>query len=198
MKSIFKPARLVRSRQGLRTSMEQVMKIRSWQLIGSGVLLLTCAVLPAAQSEPQQPTQGIESGNYNIRQTVEFGYRYTNVTGNQANYDTFVNLNSGVRLFEQSLDIRSLNHAGALFDSLSMYSFGYGGDPNDLTRLRVGKNDWYDFRVSFRRVKYPWNYNLLANPLNPASSVPAVPITNSLHSQYLVRRMSDFDLTLLP
>ncbi|HXP16656.1 MAG TPA: hypothetical protein VN868_06110 [Terriglobales bacterium] len=28
--------------------------------------------------------QGIESGNYNIRQSVEFGYRFTDFTGNQA------------------------------------------------------------------------------------------------------------------
>jgi len=152
----------------------------------------------AAQTAPQQPTQGVDSGNYNIRQTIEFGYRSTDVNGNQANYGTFVDLQSGVRLFEQSLDMRSLNHDGLLFDSLSMYNFGYGGDPDNLTRLRIGKNKWYDFRGTFRRDKYPWNYNLLPNPLNPASSVPAVPITNSLHSLYLVRRMSDFDLTLLP
>jgi hypothetical protein len=176
------------------------MKLRRlWQaspLIG--VLSLTCACLAVAQSGPQQSTEGIDSGNYNIRQAVELGYRWTDISGNQANYDTFVNLNSGVRLFEQSLDMHSLNHGGALFDSLSTYSFGYGGDPNNLTRLRVAKNTWYDFRVNFRRVKYPWNYNLQANPLNPASSVPTLPITNSPHALYLVRRMSDFNLTLLP
>ena len=161
------------------------------------VLTLGLAVATAAQSAPQQSTDGVESGNY-IHQTVEFGYRNTDLSGNLANYNTFVNLNSGVRLFEHSLDIRPRNHAGAVFDSLSLYSFGYGGDPNDVSRLRVSKNKWYDFRGSFRRDKYPWNYNLLVNPLNPASSTPALPITNSLHALYLVRRMSDFDLTLLP
>ena len=152
----------------------------------------------AAPQEPQQSSEGVNSGNYNIRQTIEFGYRDTDINGNLANYNTFVNLNSGVRLFEQSLDIRSLNHAGALFDSLTLYSFGYGGDPNDLTRLRASKNKWYNFQGSFRRDKYPWNYNLLANPLNPASSTPSLAITNSPHALYLVRRMSDFILTLLP
>ncbi len=159
------------------------------------------AVRAGAQSPPPAPTppvEGIDSGNYNIRQTIEFGYRSTDVSGNPANYGTFVNLNSGVRLFEQSLDMRSLNHTGFLFDTLSMHSFGYGGDPNDVTRLRISKNKWYDFNGSFRRDRYPWNYNLLANPLNPATSIPAVPITNSLHSMNTVRRMSDFNLTLLP
>ena len=101
------------------------------------------AVRAGAQSPPPAPTppvEGIDSGNYNIRQTIEFGYRSTDVSGNPANYGTFVNLNSGVRLFEQSLDMRSLNHTGFLFDTLSMHSFGYGGDPNDVTRLRISKN----------------------------------------------------------
>ena len=164
-----------------------------------GVVSIGFSVRATAQSTPQSAElEGIDSGNYKIHQSVEFGYRNSDINGNVANYDTFVNLNSGVRLFEQSLDIRSVNHAGILFDTLSLNSFGYGGDPNDITRLRIGKNKWYDFRGSFRRDKYPWNYNLLANPLNPASSTPAVPITNSLHALYLVRRMSDFDVTLLP
>jgi hypothetical protein len=161
------------------------------------VLLFALAAAASAQSAPQ-PGEGIDSGNYNIRQTTEFGYRGTDVSGNQANYNTFVNLNSGVRLFEQSVDMRSLNHTGLLFDSLSMHSFGYGGDPNDLTRLRVSKNKWYDFTGMFRRDRYPWNYNLLANPLNPASSSPSLAITSSPHAMNVVRRMSDFNLTLLP
>src|SRR5215471_8693207 len=113
----------------------------------SGSLLFALAAGAAAQTAPQ-PAEGIDSGNYNVRQTTEFGYRATDVSGNQANYGTFVNLNSGVRLFEQSLDVRSLNHTGLLFDNLSMHSFGYGGDPNDVTRLRVDKHKLYDFRVS--------------------------------------------------
>jgi hypothetical protein len=184
-----------RARVFLERQMRLRHSVQSFLLVG--VFSLTFPAPAAPQSAPQS-TEGANSGNYNIRQTYEFGYRNSDVKGNQANYDTFVNLNSGVRLFEQSLDIRSLNHDGLFFDTLAMYSFGYGGDPNNLTRLRVGKNKWYDFRGSFRRDKYPWNYNLLANPLNPASSTPTLPITNSLHSLYLVRRMSDFDLTVLP
>jgi hypothetical protein len=146
---------------------------------------------------PAPPVEGIDSGNYNFRQTFEFGYRNTDVSGNKANYNTFVNLNSGFRLLEQSLDVRSLDHTGP-FDLLSMHSFGYGGDPNDVTRLRISKNKWYDFTGSFRRDRYPWNYNLLANPLNPVTSTPALPITNSPHAMNVARRMSDFNLILRP
>jgi hypothetical protein len=157
--------------------------------------LAACAI---AQGTAEESTAGVESGNYNIHFAVEFGYRHSDISGNPANFGTFVDLRSGVRLFEQSLYVRSLHPAGSLFDTLSLNSFGYGGDPNDLSRLRVTKNKWYDARLSFRRDNYPWNYNLLANPFNPASSTPALPITNSLHSHHLVRRMTDFDLTLLP
>ena len=179
-----------------RNVLEQVMRLRpSFVLYLVLGVLLALAVRASGQG---RPAEGIDSGNYNVRQTVEFGYRATDISGNSANYGTFVNLNSGVRLFEQSLDVRSLNHTGSLFDTLSTQSFGYGGDPNDVTRLRIGKNKWYDFTGMFRRDRYPWNYNLLANPLNPTSSSPAVPVTDSLHSMNTVRRMSDFNLTLLP
>ena len=174
------------------------MKARQWWHLGVSLAAPALLAISAAAQSAPKPAEGLDSGNYNFHQTIEFGYRFADISGNPANYGTFVNLNSGVRLFEQSLDIRSLNHAGSFFDNLSMHSFGYGGDPSNVTRLRIGKNKWYDFRGSFRRDKYPWNYNLLANPLNPASSNPVVPITNSLHALNLVRRMSDYNLTLLP
>ena len=84
-------------------------------------------------------------------------------------YDTFINLGPGVRLFDYTLDMRSLNHQGFLFDNLSFSNFGYGGDPNDVSRLHIDKNKWYDFHLLFRRDKNFWDYNLFANPLNPAA-----------------------------
>ena len=164
-------------------------------------------------------------GNYNIQQTIEFGYRLNEVNGNQDTYDTFVNLGSGVRLFDYTLDMRSLNHQGVFFDDLNFSNFGYGGDPNDVSRLHIDKNKWYDFHLLFRRDKNFWDYNLLANPLNPAAlnpvgsatsgcivspptaahpglpgycSNPSMPHANSPHALDLVRRMQDYDLTLLP
>ena len=143
-------------------------------------------------------TKGIDSGDYNIQQSIEAGYRSTWINGNTNTYDTFVNLGSGLRLFDYSLNMRSLDHNGLLFDSLDFSNFGYGGDPNDVTRLRLEKNKWYDFRMLFRRDKNFWDYNLLANPLNPSTSTPAVGIATSPHSLDLVRRMQDYNLTLFP
>ena len=181
---------------------------------------------PARAQDDTGQSKGINSGDYNIHQSIEFGYRLNEVTGNQNTYDTFENLGSGLRLFNFNFEMRSLDHHGFFFDTLSLSSFGYGGDPNDVTRLRIEKNKWYDFRMLFRRDKNFWDYNLSANPYNPAAlnptgslttgcyvgpptaafpqgapafcSNPAVAQNNSLHDMDLVRRMQDYDLTLLP
>jgi|HubBroStandDraft_1064217.scaffolds.fasta_scaffold00336_20 hypothetical protein len=191
------------------------------------MFMVTLFLSPAARAQDDSgESKGINSGGYNIHQTIEFGYRASEISGNQNTYDTFENLGSGVRLFDYSLSMRSLDHNGLLFDNLTFSNFGYGGDPNDVTRLRIEKNKWYDFRLLFRRDKNFWDYNLYANPLNPAAlnppgslttgcfvgpptatfpqgapaycSSPAVAQNNSLHGLDLVRRMQDYDLTLLP
>jgi len=94
--------------------------------------------------------------------------------------------------------MRSIDHKGIFFDNLSFSNSGYGGDPNDMSRLRVDKNKWYNLQILFRRDKNFWDYNLLANPLNPSTSSPTVAISSSPHSLDLVRRMQDYNLTLLP
>jgi len=167
-------------------------------------LLVPILLLPGvcrAQSAGGE-TEGINEGNYNVQQSVEFGYRANWINGNQDTYDTFINLGSGVRLFDYTLDMRSLDHNGLLFDNLNFSNFGYGGDPNDVSRLRIQKNKAYDFRMVFRRDKNFWDWNLFLNPLNPISTNPAVspttPVANSPQSLDLVRRMQDYDLTLLP
>jgi hypothetical protein len=177
-----------------------------------------------AQDEGEETT-GHDVGNYRVQQSIEFGYRLNEVNGNQDTYDTFINLGSGVRLFNYTVDMTALDHQGFLFDDLHFSNFGYGGDPNDVSRLRMSKNKWYDFHLLFRRDKNFWDYNLFANPLNPASptavgsatsgcilsgpttanpglpgycSTPAIGIANSPQAMDQVRRMQDYDVTILP
>jgi hypothetical protein len=176
--------------------MKQVPRLPSLWLLMWVAVLVTSA--DSGGQTTQGETKGIDSGNYNIQQSIEAGYRGNWVNGNQNTYDTFVNLGPGLRLFDYTLNMRSLDHNGFLFDNLDFSNFGYGGDPNDVTRLRVDKNRWYDFSLLFRRDKNFWDYNLLANPLNPSTSTPTVPITTSPHSLDLVRRMQDYNLTLFP
>src|SRR5262249_50630701 len=104
----------------------------------------------------------------------------------------------GSRLMEYTLQMRAPAHAGFLFDDLLFSNFGYGGDPNNLSRIRLQKGKLYSFVGGFRRDQNIFDYNLFANPLNPAGSVPTVPILNSPHEFLLTRRMSDANLTLFP
>ena len=60
--------------------------------------------------------KGINRGGYNIHQTIDFGYRVNAVNGDKDTYDTFINSAQGLRLFDYSLDMRSIDHNGALFD----------------------------------------------------------------------------------
>src|SRR6185437_12996391 len=74
--------------------------------------------------------------------------------------------------------------------------FGYGGEPINVSRLRFDKGAMYTFSANFRRDQNIFDYNLLANPLNPATSVPNIPVLESPHEFLLTRRMSDVDLRL--
>ncbi len=148
---------------------------------------------PETSSKPEV----VQSG-YVIHQSTEFGYRFQNRTGSDAMYETLVDLHQGPRILEQSLSMRSQDNHGLLFDDLSINSFGWGGDPENVLRARVDKNRWFQVGGSFRRDQNVFDYNLLANPLNPSTSTPNVPVLQSPHAFYTRRRMSDVDLTLLP
>ncbi len=195
--------------------------------ISSIIFVAVLLLSPVAQAQDDaEQSPGINSGDYNIHQSIEFGYRSSNISGNLSTYNTFENLGSGLRLFDSNFEMRSLDHKGMLFDTLTFSNYGYGGDPNNVSRMRIEKNKWYDFRLLFRRDKNYWDYNLFANPLNPAAlnapgslttgcyvgppttafpqgapafcSNPAVAQNYSLQPLYLTRRMQDYDLTLLP
>ena len=122
--------------------------IVSWGIRRLGLLVVVAALLFSSTSRAQvvpEENKGMDQGNYNIHQTVEFGYRGNWVKGNQETYDTFVDLGSGLRLINYTVGMRSINHQGILFDNLNFSNFGYGGDPDNVSRLRIEKNKWYDF-----------------------------------------------------
>lgn len=167
----------------------------------AAIILLVAAAGVSAQEE----LSGIEQGNYNVRQSIEFGYRFVDNTGDLNTYNTFVNLQQGPRLLDFSTEMRSLDHHGTLFDRLYFSNFGYGGDPQNVSRLRIEKNKIYDFSAMFRRDENTWDYSLLANPLNPttpafanapAGFTPVIP--NSPHLWSTRRKLQDYDLMLMP
>lgn len=174
-----------------------------------GIAALVLASIPGsllAQSTTQNPPpqnpsgepEGVNSLGYIVHSSGEIGYRSTNVTGSPNMYDTLVNLQSGPRLLDETISMQSVTHQGVLFDNLYVSSFGWGGDPNNVLRTRIDKNKWYNFTGSFRRDQNFSDFDLLANPLNPPTSTPYLPVLNSPHLFDTTRRMTDIDLTLLP
>jgi hypothetical protein len=153
-----------------------------------------------AASVTTERNPGTTWAGYEVKQSAEFGGRLTDFTGSTAMWDTLINLGSGPRLLEYSLDLHSPDHKGFLFDDLTFSNFGYGGDPNNVSRLHIMKGKLYTFGANFRRDQNIFDYDLFANPLNPLApaSNPAVPILNSPHEYLLTRRMSDANLTLFP
>jgi len=155
---------------------------------------------PPVAHDPPPPSPGdnIRYG-YVIHQSIDFGGRIVDYSGSGAVYDSLVNLQSGPRVLDQSLEMIAVDPAhAAIFDRLSTTSFGYGGDPNNVTILDVSKGRIYDFRSSFRRDRLYFDYDLLANPLIPPTSTPFVPILDSPHLYNTVRRMTDTKMTVAP
>ena len=154
-------------------------------------------ILAIAQTAANKE-QGATYGNYFVKQSLDFGYRYASVDGSTPMYNTMVDLHRGPRLLDQTLELRSRNHKGLFFDSLSYSGFGYGGDPSTVARVRIDKGRLYTFTGNYRRSLNYWDFDLLANPLNPPKSTPSVPINSSPHRFDMARHMNDSRLTLLP
>jgi hypothetical protein len=157
----------------------------------------------ASQPASQPKNTGMVMDGYNVHQSFDLGGHIANTSGSDAMYDTLVNLQSGPRVLNHTLELHPL--AGSkhtLFDSLYEESAGYGGDPNDFSTLRVSKGRLYDFQGMFRRDRQYFDYDLLGNPLvraNLTSNGYTYP--QVLHAPHLfntVRRMTDVNLTLLP
>src|ERR1700754_2242700 len=118
--------------------MKRQAMIASWLRIA---LILMIVVLWSFSSRAQTPGSGtsqapaapeaIERGGYVIHQSVEIGYRASDLTGSEQMYNSLVDQRTGPRFLEQSLSMQSQTHVGGLFDNLFINSFGWGGDPNN-------------------------------------------------------------------
>src|SRR5271157_271160 len=152
---------------------------------------------PAPASPPPAAAEGKEIGGFQVTQSIELGGRIAEVNGSQPMYDTLLNLQTGARILEQSLTMRSLTHED-IFDTLTLNSFGWGGDPEQAARLRMAKYRWYNFSFSYQHMQNYFDYDLFANPLNPPTGSPFIPILNSPHTYYDRQNLYNFDLVLLP
>src|SRR5690349_12108529 len=92
--------------------------------VGKSLLLLAVFCVLAVGVRAQQEEQtGVDQGNYNVKQSIEFGGRFVDVSGETGVYDTFVNLQQGPRLLGFSVEMNSLNHHGTLFDRFYFSNF---------------------------------------------------------------------------
>jgi hypothetical protein len=195
--TLLKPIAINRGHSDvLRTHMAEIFMNTSWRLF---LMLCLVSTIAFGQAQPSSgATDGKEMGGFQVEQSTEFGYRFTDVSGSQSMYDTLLDYGQGPRLLEQTLSLRSPEHNGVLFDNLLVSSFGWGGDPENVGRVNLSKHRAYDFNFLFRRDHNYFDYNLLANPLNPTNINPNFPVNASPHSYYTTRRMYDFGLTILP
>jgi hypothetical protein len=168
--------------------------------------LLSSSALAFAQAPPPPPTASspdqvtISTDAYVTHGSSEFGGHIVDYSGSGAMWDTLVNISSGPRELGSSVEMHAKDHYAKdlLFNDLSMNSFGFGGDPNNVVNLRMSKGRLYTFNGLFRRDRNYFDYDLLANPLIPTTSNPYVPLLFSPHLSNTVRRMTDTDITLLP
>jgi len=170
----------------------------SWVLLAGAVVAQTAGQTNSGMSVDgtSAPSEGKTIGDYKVIQSIELGGRISDVTGSQAMYDTLENYQSGPRVLEQSLTMQSMTHNDP-FDTLTLSSFGWGGDPEQAARLRVAKYGWYIFSGSYQYMENYFDYDLFANPLNPTTGLPgAVPI--SPHTYFNRQNLYNYDLVLLP
>ncbi len=187
------------------------MKLR--HVIPTAILMLLVPLFALAQGQTQPQEEPAKTwGDYTVRGSVEFGGHIAETGGNDQMYSTLVDINSGPRLLEQEFSMQSRSRVGGLFDNLYSSSFGFGGDPEGMARLRLEKDRWYNFVALYRRDKNIFDYDLFANPMNLNPGIvtcgtgcsnvftpTALPwYSNTTRLMAETRNMGDFSLTLFP
>src|SRR6266436_7473609 len=135
-------------------------------------LLLAClsfAVSSALAQPPVAPTpvsagsiHEANTGNYNVVNNFELGYRFHTVGGSENQYRSSVNYGNGIRLLSGSTSVNSLDGHGVLFDQIVLTTQGLGNDPYESSQLRVERNGSYRYDLSWRENEY-FNPGLLTD-----------------------------------
>ena len=137
----------------------------------------------APTNESVGPPRGENTGNYNITNYFELGYRWSLVSGDLGEYRTDVNYGNGIRLLSSGLSIDSKDGHGRYFDQILLNTLGLGNDPYQHAILRVQKNGLYRYDMTWRLNAY---YN------------PGLTVAGGLHLMDTVRRLQDHDLVMFP
>lgn len=133
--------------------------------------------------EPVGSVRGENTGDYNVVQSWEFGYRFATVGGNVGEYRADVNYGNGVRLLGSSLTVHSKDGKARWFDEIVFTTEGLGNDPYESVSLRVRKNRIYEY-------DFGWHLNDYYNP--------GLVTAGGYDAQDTRRRWQDQDLTIFP
>ncbi len=144
--------------------------------------------LPAQQVVAPTPEQvgsprGENTGNYNVTNSMETGYRFSLVGGDVGMYRSDVNYGNGLRLLGSNLTVNSKEGHGTYFDEIVLNTIGLGNDPYQSVTLRVQKNSLYRYDMNWRLDDY---------------DNPALTISDGLHRKDTSRILQDHELTLFP
>lgn len=144
-----------------------------------------CAQPPVAPTTGEQVgnPRGDNTGEYNIMESFELGYRFATAGGDFDMYRSTVNYTDGVRLLASSLSIQSRDGHGRWFDHIQLNTQGLGNDPYQFASLRVEKNGLYRYDMIWRENEF---------------FDPSLTIANGAHFEDTNRRWQDHDLTLFP
>ncbi|MEO8096299.1 MAG: hypothetical protein ABI811_01250 [Acidobacteriota bacterium] len=137
----------------------------------------------APTPEPVGIPRGDNASGYNVRQSFELGYRYHTVGGDQETYRGTVNYGNGLRLLGSSLALNSIDGHGKWFDTIQLNTQGLGNDPYQNASLRVDRNRFFKYDLSWRSNAY-YNPGLRADP--------------GRHLMNTIRNFQDQDLTIFP
>src|SRR5271154_3660020 len=110
-------------------------------------------VAPTANEQVGDP-RGDNSGDYNIVQSFELGYRWATIGGDLGMYRSVANFGDGIRLLSSSLSIQSRDGKGQFFDHIQLTTQGLGNDPYEFASLRIEKNRLYRYDMIWRQSDY--------------------------------------------
>lgn len=145
--------------------------------------LLRAQPVLAPSGESVGSPRGEDTGEYNITNSFELGFRFAAMGGNDGLYRSDINFGNGLRLLGSTLTIDSKDGHGRYFDEILLTTSGLGNDPYESAILRVRRNRLYRYDMTWRENRY---FN------------PGVAISDGEHLLDTTRLMQDHDLTLLP
>ncbi|HTX75598.1 MAG TPA: hypothetical protein VMD29_05270, partial [Terracidiphilus sp.] len=175
--------------------------------LGLAVLMITAGA--AAAQDATTSAQPTAPNGYTLHESIDLGGHVVGINGSGAMYDTMVNLESGPRVLGETFELHALPGAKhTLVDSLSAFSNGWGGDPDNYARINFFKGNLYEFSGNFFRDRQYFDYDLLGNPNIPFGQ--SLPVSGSStpyawpqvdQSPFLyntARRRTNVNLTIFP